>query len=205
MGKRELTTEQARERIDQLRRQIERHNDLYYRQAEPEISDREYDLLVEELTGLERRFPRLASAESPTERVGSDRAEGFASIEHAVPMLSIGNTYSPDEVREFDARLHRMLNLSAERPLEYVVELKIDGVAISVMYVDGRLEYAATRGDGVRGDVVTDNVKTIRKIPQELTPKGGAPVPQGRFEVRGEIFINRADFERMNRQREGRR
>ncbi len=191
--------EQAAARITELRAQLARHDELYYRQARPEISDREYDLLAAELAELEARWPELATPASPTRRVGSDRAEGFATIAHPIPMLSIGNTYSPDEVHEFDARLRRMLGAAADFPLGYVVELKIDGVAISVMYRDGQLDYAATRGDGVRGDVVTANARTIRGIPAQIA--NGQP-PAGRFEVRGEVFLQRADFEAINRQQE---
>ena len=200
MGKYEITTEQARERVEDLRRQIAYHNDLYYRQAAPEISDREYDLLVEELAELERKFPQFGSEASPTQKVGSDRTEGFESIVHPVPMLSISNTYSPDEVREFDARIRRMLGMGADEEIHYVLELKIDGVAISVMYRDGRIEYAATRGDGVRGDVVTSNVKTIKSLPNKLR-MDDLFAPAGGFEARGEVFFRRKDFEAINERR----
>jgi len=200
MGPHEPTPEQARQRIEELRRQIDRHNDLYYRAASPEISDYEYDQLSAELAELERRYPQFASAASPTQRIGSDRAEGFATITHPVPMLSIGNTYSPDEVREFDARIRRMLDLDADAPIEYVLELKIDGVALTLMYEDGRLAYAATRGDGVRGDDVTANVKTIKTVPMRIGDRAGAP-PAGRFEVRGEVFFRTKDFLALNETR----
>ncbi len=197
MASQDSETEKAARRIAELRRIVAYHNDLYYRAAQPEISDRQYDLLVAELDGLEQRHPQLASATSPTQTVGSDRIEGFPTVVHAVPMLSIGNTYSPDEVREFDARTRRLLKLSDADPLQYVVELKIDGVAITVMYEDGAMVYGATRGDGVRGDEVTANLKTIRAIPQKL----GAGAPAGRFEVRGEIFFPRRAFALHNEQR----
>ncbi|MEN6624658.1 MAG: NAD-dependent DNA ligase LigA [Candidatus Sumerlaeia bacterium] len=190
--------EQAARRVAQLREEIARHNELYYRAAAPEISDAQYDLLVAELAELEKRHPELAVAESPTQVVGSDRLEGFPTIIHPVPMLSIGNTYSPAEVREFDGRIRRMLRLSASDPLEYVVELKIDGVAISVMYEDGKMVYGATRGDGVRGDEVTANLRTIRSIPKAI---GDGKPPAGRFEVRGEIFFPRRAFALYNEQR----
>ncbi len=189
--------DEAAERINFLRRELERHNELYYNRAAPEISDREYDLLAAELDALERRFPDLASDASPTLRVGADRAEGFATITHPLPMLSISNTYSPDEVREFDARIRRMLGPAGADPLVYVVELKIDGIAIACMFEDGRLRYAATRGDGVRGDDVTANIRTIKPIPHRLA---GTP-PAGRFEARGEIFMRRPDFDCMNDER----
>jgi DNA ligase (NAD+) len=190
--------DQARRRVAELRRLIERHNRLYYQKAQPEIGDREYDLLAEELAELEQAWPELAAADSPTERVGSDRAEGFASIEHPVPMLSIGNAYSPDEVVEFDERARRFLDLGGGDPLAYVVELKIDGVAIAVMYRDGRLEYAATRGDGMRGDVVTDNVRAIAAIPTTI---GGLAPPADRLEARGEVYMPRAAFDAINAER----
>ena len=189
------TPDQARQRIDTLRRQIERHNELYYKQAAPEITDFEYDLLMAELAELEKQYPHFAAAESPTLKVGSDRAEGFATIVHPVPMLSIANTYSEDELREFDARTRRFLNLTAADELDYVLELKIDGVAIALMYEDGRLQYAATRGDGLRGDDVTANVRTIKAVPQRLHDRA---VPRGKFEVRGEVFFRKADFEKLN-------
>ncbi|MCL5271375.1 MAG: NAD-dependent DNA ligase LigA, partial [bacterium] len=197
MERDELTPLEAHARIEALRERIERHNRLYYQAARPEISDREYDLLVDELAALEEKYPDLTRENSPTRTIATDRTEGFAPVTHPVPMLSIANTYAPEEVREFDARLHRMLGLEAGRPLEYVVELKIDGVAIALMYEDGRLRYAATRGNGVVGDDVTANVRTIRKIPAALA-SAAAPAPPGRFEARGEIFFRRPDFERLN-------
>jgi len=193
--------EDVRPRVEELRREIARHDRLYYELAAPEISDREYDLLVAELRQLEARFQALASPVSPTQRVGADRAEGFPSIEHAAPMLSIENTYAPEEVLEFDARLKRMLKDTS--PIDYAAETKIDGVALSVVYRDGQVDYAATRGDGFRGDVVTANALTIRRLPDRLRPKRGA-APHGRFEIRGEVFIRRADFERLNAEREAR-
>ncbi len=185
-------------RAAELREMIQRHDHLYYVKARPEISDREYDLLATELAGLEKKHPALACKVSPTAAVGSDRQAGFETMVHPVPMLSIGNTYSADEVAEYDERTRRKLDLDAAAELEYVVELKIDGVAVTLMYVDDRLEYAATRGDGVRGDVITRNIRTIGKIPNIL---GGRKRP-GRFEVRGEVFMNRPDFEEINRLRE---
>lgn len=199
MAPHDPTPDPVQERIVTLRREIERHNQLYYQQAQPEITDLEYDRMIAELKELEDAHPEWASADSPTRQVGSDRTEGFESIEHPAPMLSIANTYSTGEVAEFDARIRRFLDWDAEAPLPYVVELKIDGVAITLMYRDGQLEYAATRGDGVRGDVVTNNILTIAGIPRRL--KGGR-IPRGRFEVRGEVFLPRADFLKLNAERE---
>ncbi len=190
---------EAAARVVELRREIARHDELYYRKAEPEISDREYDLLVEELKSLEARHPELADENSPTRRVGEDRAEGFSTIEHPIPMLSIDNSYTPEEVLEFDRRLKRQLG--REEAIDYALEIKIDGVAVAIMYEDGAMKYAATRGDGRRGDDVTANVRTIKAIPHELKKINGS-IPRGRFEVRGEVFIRRADFEKLNQERE---
>jgi DNA ligase (NAD+) len=190
--------ESAVRRAAELRKQIQQHNQLYYIRARPEIQDREYDLLVAELAELEKRYPALAGKDSPVAAVGSDRQEGFETVIHPVPMLSIGNTYTADEVVEFDERIRRKLGLEAGEILEYVVELKIDGVAITLMYLDSVLQYAATRGDGVRGDEITRNIRTIRKIPGKLKGR----IPRGRFEVRGEVFMKRPDFEEINRQRQ---
>ncbi|MCC6546391.1 NAD-dependent DNA ligase LigA [Candidatus Sumerlaeota bacterium] len=187
----------ARKRVQSLREQIEHHNDLYYRAAAPEISDREYDLLVEELEGLEADFPRLKDEASPTQRVGSDSSEGFASVDHLVPMLSISNSYSPDELKRFDESLHRALSLPDDEIIEYNVELKIDGVAVSLVYEDGELARAVTRGDGARGDDITANARTIRSIPQALARRVG-----GILDVRAEIYFERSDFDAINSQRE---
>jgi len=184
----------VRARMTELAREIERHNQLYYEKAAPEISDREYDLLVQELQELEARHPGLADPNSPTRRVGGAPAEGFETIRHPVPMLSIGNTYSPDEVREFDARARKILAIAS--PLAYLVELKIDGVSATLMYRDGALEYGATRGNGTEGDVVTRNLLTLPQIPKKLR-KWEAPAPAA-LEVRGEVYMERAPFEKMN-------
>lgn len=186
------------ERIAELRRQIEHHNARYYDLAQPEISDREYDLLVAELSQIERQNPDLAEPESPTQKVGEKPSEGFATIVHPVPMLSIENTYSPDELREFDARVKRRLELDADASVEYAIELKIDGVAVALRYEAGGLAYGATRGDGWRGDDVSANLKTIRDIPERLkqTPRGGRVL-----EVRGEIFFRKDDFAAINAKR----
>jgi DNA ligase (NAD+) len=188
--------EEALLRAAELRREIERHNQAYYVEAVPLISDREYDALVEELGGLEQRFPGLRSEASPTTTVGSDLTEGFATVAHSIPMLSISNTYNAGELREWDARNRKGLGLGSDVPIEYVVELKIDGVAISLRYEGGRFVLGATRGDGVRGDDVTRNLKTIAAIPARI------PLPEGSvFEVRGEVFYERAPFEAMNKER----
>ncbi len=187
----------ARRRAAELRDRIEHHNQLYYAEAKPEISDREYDLLVKELEELEARFPEIRTPDSPTQRVGSDLAplEAFETHRHAVPMLSISNTYNPDELREFDDRVKRFLGI--DEPVAYVVEIKIDGVAVSLRYEDGTLLVGATRGDGFVGDDITSNLKTIHTIPRRIECPKRARV----LEVRGEVFMENKAFEKMNRQR----
>lgn len=189
-----MTKDEARERIDQLIAEINTHNYRYYQLANPSISDFEFDTLLRELETLEKDFPDLLSPNSPTQRVGGEITREFATVFHQYPMLSLENTYSESELRDFDSRVSRIL----QAPYEYVCELKIDGVSISLIYRKGMLAAAITRGDGVRGDDVTTNVKTIRSIPVRLKP-GNYP---DEFEVRGEIFMPRAGFDQMNRQRD---
>src|SRR6516164_1211203 len=150
---------------EELRRQINHHNYLYYVEAKPEISDREYDFLLKELEALEAAHPELVTPDSPTQRVGGQPLDGFRTVRHRLPMLSIANTYNADELREFDARVRKLLG---NEPVRYVVELKIDGVAISLTYEDGKFAVGATRGDGERGDDVTHNLKTVRDVPLRL-------------------------------------
>ena len=183
------------ERIQRLRREIERHEHLYRVKNEPEISDQAFDRLVKELEELEREYPLFAESESPTRKVGDDRLSGFATVRHIVPMQSLDNTYSKDELFEFDKRLGRLLGV--EEP-EYMVEPKIDGLAISLTYRNGALERAVTRGNGEEGDDVTANVRTIRTLPRQL--QGAETVEL--IEIRGEVFMTRAEFERINRERE---
>ena len=186
------------ERIEKLRRLIRYHDRKYYIEAAPEISDYEYDMLVGELRKLEEKHPELITPDSPTQRVGGEPLEGFATLEHRLPMLSIDNTYSEDELREFDRRVRRLLDTDE---VEYVVELKIDGLAVSLIYEDGLLALGSTRGDGFRGDDVTANLKTIREIPLRLEP------PLKRFkmppvlEARGEVYMPVAAFEKLNKER----
>lgn len=187
----------ARRRAEELRALIEHHNHCYYVLNQPEIADREYDRLLRELEDLEARYPALRAPHSPTQRIGDKLTEGFAAITHPSPMLSISNTYSQDELREFDERVKRWLGVTGD--LEYVVELKIDGVAIAVRYEDGVLAYGATRGDGVQGDDITANIRTVRSVPLRL-PEAAARF--GRvLEVRGEVYLDAPSFERLNRQR----
>ncbi|MHB9027237.1 MAG: NAD-dependent DNA ligase LigA [Candidatus Latescibacterota bacterium] len=181
-----------RERIEQLRREIDEHNYRYYVENQPMIPDEEYDALVRELEQLEREHPELAAAESPTTRVGSDLARDFRKREHREPMLSIGNTYSEEEVFEFDRRMHRELH--GER-IEYSCEPKIDGVALELVYENGGLAAGVTRGDGFVGDDVTENLRFIPSIPKRIEGLSGE------FVVRGEVYFERAEFEKINEAR----
>ncbi|RBP42471.1 DNA ligase (NAD+) [Roseimicrobium gellanilyticum] len=181
-------------RAEHLRSELERHNRLYYQQAAPEISDREFDLLLRELQDIEKEHPELITPDSPTQRVGGAPLDGFAQITHRVPMMSLDNTYSEEELREFYTRLQKGLG---REKIKCTIEPKVDGVAVSVRYENGVLKHGVTRGDGRVGDDITQNLKTIRSLPLRL-PKH---VPQT-FEVRGEVYMNRAEFEKMNQERE---
>ncbi|HEX2974785.1 MAG TPA: NAD-dependent DNA ligase LigA [Bacteroidales bacterium] len=183
----------ARERIEKLRKDIEQHNHNYYVLNQPVISDFEYDLLLNELDTLEKKFPEYITPDSPTRRVGSDITREFVQYEHQYPMLSLGNTYHEEELREFDARVRK----AAAEPVEYVCELKFDGTSISLTYRNGLLLRALTRGDGTKGDDVTVNVKTIRSVPLRVESKS---IPE-EFIIRGEILMPRSVFERINRER----
>ena len=182
-----------RERIEELRRQLELHNYKYYVENNPEISDFEFDTMMRELQDLEREHPEYADPNSPTMRVGSDLTSEFATVRHRYPMLSLGNTYSLDELHEFIERIEREAG-----PTDYVCELKFDGTAISLTYDNGALTQAATRGDGVTGDDVTANVRTVRSVPLHLRD-GDWPA---HFEIRGEILMPYASFDRLNAERE---
>jgi DNA ligase (NAD+) len=181
-------------RVAELRRQIDRHNHLYYVEAKPEISDREFDRLLEELRGLETAYPELVTLDSPTQRVGGEPIGGFRTVTHREPMLSIDNTYNADQLREWDRTTRKQLG---GEPVTYVVELKIDGVACSLTYENGGLTVGATRGDGLRGDDVTHNIRTINEVPLHLH----ADDPPALFEVRGEVYMTRAELVRINRER----
>ena len=184
---------QAAKRIEQLREEIRKHDRLYYEEAAPITSDREYDRLYKELVDLETQFPDLVTTDSPTQRVGGKPLEAFAQIQHLAPMLSLDNTYSEEEVANFYKRITRLL---PDEKIPVVVEPKVDGVAVSVMYEKGRLKYAATRGDGFVGDDITQNIKTIRSVPHQL--RGAAPDV---FEVRGEAYLDKPGFEKLNNER----
>jgi DNA ligase (NAD+) len=212
----------AQKRIADLREQIRRHDYLYYVEARPEISDRDYDKLYAELKELETQFPDLVTPDSPTQRVGGAPLKEFKSVRHTVPMMSLDNTYSIGELREFDNRVRKLL---PNEKVEYVLEPKIDGVSISLRYENGRLTVGATRGDGTTGDDITANLKTIRSIPLTIKAGGaglppvhsrgsgvhaatksasiaaGTPLPRV-LEVRGEAYIPVADFKKLNAERE---
>jgi DNA ligase (NAD+) len=189
-----MAAEQAKQRIEELSKQIEEHNYRYYQLAHPIISDYQFDMMLEELIKLEKEFPEFLSPESPSQRVGGAITKEFKTIKHKSPMLSLGNTYSEEELKDFDDRVKKALN----DPYEYVCELKYDGVAIGLTYVNGKLKQAVTRGDGEKGDEITANVKTIRSIPLKLR---GTNYP-AEFEIRGEIFMPRNVFDEINKERE---
>ncbi len=183
----------AKLRIEQLTNTLKDHNYRYYVLAEPIISDFEFDQILKELEHLELQFPQFADPNSPTKKVGGSVSEGFITVKHQRPMLSLANSYNEEELREFDDRICKATGLST---IEYVCELKIDGLAISVFYENGKLVQAITRGDGIQGDDVTENVKTIRSLTHTLS--GNYPE---KFELRGEIFMHRKGFDRLNEQR----
>jgi len=182
-----------KEQIEALRKELEQHNYYYYVLSQPIISDYEYDLKLKQLQELEEKYPEYYDPYSPTQRVGSDLTEGFEQAYHAYPMLSLSNTYTEEEVKEFYERVSRTLN----EPFELVGELKYDGVSISITYENGVMIRAVTRGDGEKGDVVTANVKTIKSIPLRL--RGNYP---SKFEIRGEVLMSWEVFEELNKERE---
>lgn len=188
-------------RITGLRDLIRYHEERYYILQDPEVSDAEFDTLLYELRALEDDHPGLVTPDSPTQRVGGRAAEGFASVEHAGPMLSLDNAYSENELRAFDDRVRKGLDGRHDGPVPYVAELKIDGLSIALRYQNGRLVRGATRGDGDRGEDVTTNVRTIHAIPLVLKRTVNHP-PAQELEIRGEVYLPRMEFERTNRERE---
>ena len=189
-----MTKAEAKKRIEQLSNECEEHNYKYYVLDKPSISDFEFDKLLDELISLEKQYPELLAESSPSQRVGGTITKNFPTIKHRYPMMSLGNTYSKEELKEFDERVQKLL----ERKYEYVCELKFDGVAIGIRYENGLLKQAITRGDGTQGDDVTPNVKTIKSIPLKLHGKSYPEL----FEVRGEIYFTRKNFDRINAERE---
>lgn len=186
--------EEIRKRVEQLREEIEYHNYRYYVLASPVITDEEYDRLMRELIELERQYPELVTPDSPTQRVSEKVLDEFRSVPHSEPMLSLDNTYNEEEIRQFDERIKRLLNL---KEVVYVAELKIDGVSVSLRYVDGRFVQGLSRGDGTRGDDISENLKKVKSIPLRLRKSVSV-------EVRGEVYMPTEVFERLNEERQKR-
>src|ERR1043166_1042805 len=184
---------QAAKQMEHLRNEIRRHDRLYYEEATPIISDREYDRLYAELVDLQTQFPDLVTPDSPSQRVGGKPLKAFEQVPHLIPMLSLDNTYSEEEVKNFYARIQRLL---PNEKIPVVIEPKVDGVAVSLIYENGRLRQAATRGDGTVGDDITQNIRTIRSVPERL--RGAAPKL---LEVRGEVYMDKRGFEKLNEER----
>ena len=184
---------QAAKRVAQLREEIQEHNRRYYEEAAPSIGDRDYDRLYKELVDLETQFPQLKAPDSPTQRVGGKPLKAFTQITHRIPMLSLDNTYSEEEVADFYARITKLL---PNEKIPVVIEPKVDGVAVSLLYENGKLRHAATRGDGTVGDDITQNIKTIGSVPERL--RGEAPKI---LEMRGEVFMDKKGFEKLNVER----
>jgi len=185
------------DRIEKLREEIRRHERLYYVEARPEISDQEFDRLMKELEALENQHPELITEDSPTQRVGGEPLESFKSVKHRIPMMSMDNTYSPDELTAFDERVRKNLKVPT---VDYCVEQKIDGVSMSLIYEKGNFKQAVTRGDGIQGDDVTENVRTIRGLPLRLD--FGVGKPPGFLELRGEVYLSKKDFGILNQEKE---
>src|SRR5437762_3514001 len=188
-----MDEKQAAKRLEELRDEIRKHDRLYYDEAAPIISDREYDRLYKELVALETQFPDLVTPDSSTQRVGGKPLKAFEQVSHLIPMLSLDNTYSEEEVKNFYTRIQRLL---PNENIPVVIEPKVDGVAVSLVYENGRLRQAATRGDGNVGDNITQNIRTIRSVPERL--RGAAPKL---LEVRGEVYMDRKGFEELNEER----
>jgi len=188
-----------KQKLDSLKDKIRDHDYKYYVLADPVISDEKYDSLVKELEKLESTYPELITRDSPTQRVGKDLTKDFPHVTHKIPMLSLANTYNEEELFDFDKRVRNLL--SENEKVEYIIELKIDGASVSLNYVDGVLKTAATRGDGTIGEEITTNVKTIRTIPMRLRKDDSDSYKLNDFEVRGEIFMNIDEFEKLNKER----
>jgi DNA ligase (NAD+) len=182
--------------IESLRQEILDHDFRYYVLAQPTITDEQYDKLMIRLNDLEHQHPEFITPDSPTQRVGGQLTKEFPSVIHSVPMLSLSNTYSEDEVRDFDRRVQKSLEFEQYR---YVCELKFDGIAVSLHYENGLFMQGATRGDGTQGDDITNNLKTIRSLPLRLRHRNTVPHS---LEVRGEVYMKRNDFQRMNEERQ---
>ena len=182
-----------KEKINSLTKQLNYYTKKYYVDNDPVISDYRFDLMLKELEELEKEYPEYKLPESPTQRVGGDVNEKFEQINHEIPMISLANTYNKSEVLDFDNRVHKLI----DRNFDYVCELKYDGLAISLIYKEGVLDKAITRGDGVRGDIVTDNIRTIKTIPLKLS--GDYP---SNLCIRGEIIMPHSSFNKLNDEKE---
>src|SRR5215472_14047820 len=195
-----VATKDIKKQIEDLRDQIRHHEYQYFVLDSPEISDFDFDKLVEQLKKLEAEHPHLITPDSPTQRVGGKPREGVVKVAHSSPMLSLDNTYNEDELRDWERRVHE---LTGRKDVEYVCELKLDGMSLALVYEDGRLARGVTRGDGTTGEDVTLNVRTVRSVPlsiaREKLKKAGIPP---NFEVRGELLMPLAAFKKMNEERE---
>ena len=189
----------VQEKILKLRSQLQYHNYRYYVLDDPEISDTQYDMLLRELEQLETEHPELITSDSPTQRVGAQPLEAFGAVDHAVPMLSLANAMDEEEVLDFDSRVRRLLETDGD--IDYVVEPKLDGLAVELIYINGKLTVGSTRGDGRTGEDITHNLRTIKAIPLVLIPEANYGKPR-RLEVRGEVFMNKKDFAELNRLRQ---
>lgn len=195
-------SDEVRKRINELREEIRKHEYHYYVEADPKISDNEFDNLMDELKSLEEKYPGLVTPDSPSQRVGSDLTKDFPPVEHTVPMLSLSNTYNQEELYDFDRRVRD--GLDGDDDIEYVTEMKIDGVSVSIRYENGKLKTAATRGDGTVGEEITNNVKTIRSVPLNVDLNKASGYDLNNFEVRGEIYMEVEAFKKFNKEREER-
>ena len=188
----------TRKRVDSLRDQIRHHNYQYHVLDEPDVPDAEYDRLVRKLQKLEAKHPELITPDSPTQRVGAEPIKAFGTVEHQIPMLSLDNAFSEDELRDFHRRVTDRLDIDINAKLRYAAEPKLDGAAVSLRYEGGELVKGATRGDGTTGEDITHNVRTITAVPLKLLGKGFPDT----LEVRGEVFMPDGEFARINRERQ---
>ncbi len=190
--------EETKERIDTLRKDLDYHNYRYYVLDDPVVSDGSYDRLMRELQDLESQYPEFVTPDSPTQRVGAKPLEQFSTVNHTVPMLSLGNAMSEEEIVDFDKRVKKLLGVD---DVEYIMEVKIDGLAVELVYVRGIFALGSTRGDGYTGEDITQNIRTIRSVPMRLLDHRGIPVPE-RLEVRGEVYMGKKEFHELNERRE---